>query len=1515
MVHFKFLQLVAICTVVGLATTPVLAENLTLTVNTNEYEIVEKKDGQQTIKMEDFGSLFVPGKPKLPAKTFMIALPPGAEVVSVTVNGIGPTELPGTFKIRPAPPILPMDNEKELIEEFMREWEENKEITYSSDQIYPEEIVEYLGTGGLRKYTFARVRFCPFAYRPLSGKLLFHSSTKVSIDYVLPSPGSPEAHEAERLLMDVKGEEQASRWLINYSEAKTWYTATAKRSTPSETYDYVIITTDALESSVTPLVTWKRAIGYSVNVVTTTWISANYPGIELPVQMKNFLIDKYPEWGIEYVILVGDIEDVPMKMCSPKPDDHNEDTPTDHYYADLSGDWNADGDEYYGEYEGDDVDLAPEVYVGRIPWSDPAIVNSICQKLVNFESDTGQWKNAALLLGAYYGVTNECENGRNSTCGGRLMEHIITDMLDGWTYHTLYEKEGLEPCPTPCTAPLTNSNVVSYWSSGQYGIVNWFGHGSCCAAKRKWWEWDDGDGIPENANCSDNDEMDVEPFIQNLDHYLLNDDYPSLIFSCSCNNAHTEYHNLAKVLLEQGSAGIVAATRVTYIVGGWWDETWVGNASVDYYFFHYLISQKEKIGNALFDSKLYNANNLNWNSWPDFKQMYSFNLFGDPSLIREGVEVYPDIQLSSASYDFGDVFLGQSQNWTFTISNVGPVDLLVNSIEFNNPDFEVKEISRRYAYVTEQESGLVIIDVADPSLPSLIEVFEIPSPGGVIVADACAYVTGGVGGQSVECGLYIINISDPTSPSSVGSCTAPGCASGLMVAGNYAYLAAGSYGLHIVDISDPASPSLIGNYDTPGSACDVDVVGDYAYVADGAANALQIVDVSDPTSPFLKGSYSYHHNFIGVAVGEDYAYVANYFIGLTVVDVSDPTSPFKAGSYNTPGYSMDVTIVDDYAFVADYDCGLQIIDISDPTSPFLVGSYDTPGYAFVVSIYGNHAYVADSDGGLQIIDVSDPTSPTLAGSYETTSSVGGVAVAMGSFPQTIEYEGSLNVTVAFAPSSRGNISGQMTVRSDDPDSPVITGSLQGKGFAPDIRITPASFDETVMEDDVLIKDLTIANHGNYELTFQITEAMDWLEVIPSSGVIDPEGEQSVEVTIDATSISQGDYEEEMIITSNDPFNPEVSIPIALRVEAARVIVAVPTSSALPGEVVRVPIEMDNLAWLSEPISGVEMEVGFDHNLLTLVDVTPTDRTQSMGSFQWSSPGPGMMALSIGDAAGNAIEPGTGPVAEMSFDVSDAATPGNCTEISISQINLFDEQGETVVVEPMDGIICFGLKGDINADSQVDIIDALLAVNILLQITTPTDVEYWAADCNGDGIVNIFDVLGIVNVVLGIGECIPGVCKSEVTPEAMEFIASLESYFAPVDFDRLMTLVRQVRSQVAGVVPTQYYLGQNYPNPFNPTTTIQYQIPEARSKMQDARNDILSHTTLKIFNLLGQEVRTLVDKAQEPGYYTVTWDGKDSDGGQAASGIYFYRLSVAGPKDSGPLRSAQWSATKKMVLMK
>ncbi len=109
-----------------------------------------------------------------------------------------------------------------------------------------------------------------------------------------------------------------------------------------------------------------------------------------------------------------------------------------------------------------------------------------------------------------------------------------------------------------------------------------------------------------------------------------------------------------------------------------------------------------------------------------------------------------------------------------------------------------------------------------------------------------------------------------------------------------------------------------------------------------------------------------------------------------------------------------------------------------------------------------------------------------------------------------------------------------------------------------------------------------------------------------------------------------------------------------------------------------------------------------------------------------------------------------------------------------------------------------------------------------------------------------------------------------------------------------------RRMVVGVpdqegLPTSYSLGQNYPNPFNPSTTIQFDIPKA------------SIVTLKVYNMLGQEVATLVNEKREAGRCEVIFDGS-----KLSSGVYFYRLQ-ARSIDGG--QANDYANTKKLIIMK
>jgi flagellar hook assembly protein FlgD len=94
------------------------------------------------------------------------------------------------------------------------------------------------------------------------------------------------------------------------------------------------------------------------------------------------------------------------------------------------------------------------------------------------------------------------------------------------------------------------------------------------------------------------------------------------------------------------------------------------------------------------------------------------------------------------------------------------------------------------------------------------------------------------------------------------------------------------------------------------------------------------------------------------------------------------------------------------------------------------------------------------------------------------------------------------------------------------------------------------------------------------------------------------------------------------------------------------------------------------------------------------------------------------------------------------------------------------------------------------------------------------------------------------------------------------------------------------------LPVTLNLFQNYPNPFNPSTVISYSIPN------------VSYVSLKIYDILGREVKTLINSEQNIGIHNVQWNGDNNYGNKVSSGIYLYRIEAG-----------NFIMTKKMILLK
>ena len=94
------------------------------------------------------------------------------------------------------------------------------------------------------------------------------------------------------------------------------------------------------------------------------------------------------------------------------------------------------------------------------------------------------------------------------------------------------------------------------------------------------------------------------------------------------------------------------------------------------------------------------------------------------------------------------------------------------------------------------------------------------------------------------------------------------------------------------------------------------------------------------------------------------------------------------------------------------------------------------------------------------------------------------------------------------------------------------------------------------------------------------------------------------------------------------------------------------------------------------------------------------------------------------------------------------------------------------------------------------------------------------------------------------------------------------------------------------LPNKFTLNQNYPNPFNPTTTLRYDIPET------------GLVSINIYDMLGRQVKTLINQTQDAGYRSIIWDATNDYGKPVSAGIYLYQI-----------QAGEYISTKKMVLLK
>ena len=402
--------------------------------------------------------------------------------------------------------------------------------------------------------------------------------------------------------------------------------------------EYVIITSESLAEDFIPLVRWKNQLGYTASVITTEEIYSQYEGIDEAEQVRNCLKAAYAG-GTRWVLLGGDETVVPIRYAYHL--NESEAVPLakqqicDLYYADLTGEWDVDGDGLYGEPGDDSPDKTPELMVGRALVDTPAEVQMFVRKSISYEKTPAPGDPAfanRVLVSSADQMRDYASVGQDSLIAEELPPHLD---VDRWSLAE--SPSGSDEAPQ---SPA-GTDFVSKLSDG-YNLTFVLAHGNAdgfVTRAKSYNEW------PKSYVFT----REEAPPGHGSIHDLTNYGRFGIVYSVGCNNGAFDMDSppfgidfpcMAEKFLLDSLSG--AAAFIGYSRWGW-----VGCS------YQLMIDFNECLYSS--DNRLAPANNFSKaNSYFLNDLVYGLNVYGDPSLgvwtdVPEPISVDAPSQI-----DFGD---------------------------------------------------------------------------------------------------------------------------------------------------------------------------------------------------------------------------------------------------------------------------------------------------------------------------------------------------------------------------------------------------------------------------------------------------------------------------------------------------------------------------------------------------------------------------------------------------------------------------------------------------------------------------------------------------------------------------------------------------------------------------------------------------------------------------------------------------------------------------------------------
>ncbi len=440
------------------------------------------------VSIEGLPNYIDPGIPILPMKPVKIQLPQKSIFESVNITCIGNISLGYGFNIELGPEFIESSNEGQNTS--------NISINFDPLKPYPTKLVSDVNVYKFRGYSFLVFTLYPIHYVKETGELYYFQQMTVTINTCQNGSINP-------LFRNLKADKMVMKEIVHDFHMMNSYNTT---SSPffnssivddSESYDYVIITNATLKNATgnytfQELMDYKNARGIKTTLVTVEdiitepeyWNTSNPMFNDTEAMIRNFIIDAYTGWGIEYVLLGGDYECIPARVLYAIG-------VSDFYYACLDGSFNHDEDYFWGEAHdgenGNEVDFFAEVYVGRACVDNSEEVSNFVRKTIAYENTFDSYLNKVLMLSEY--VDGYCKNyskrlidGWSDTVGIPSTKYNITEIYD----------EDYKP------DSWNKSEVISRINNGTH-IINHIGHSSDTSNMRMGIE--DVEGLTNDKYC------------------------------------------------------------------------------------------------------------------------------------------------------------------------------------------------------------------------------------------------------------------------------------------------------------------------------------------------------------------------------------------------------------------------------------------------------------------------------------------------------------------------------------------------------------------------------------------------------------------------------------------------------------------------------------------------------------------------------------------------------------------------------------------------------------------------------------------------------------------------------------------------------------------------------------------------------------------------------------------------------------------------------------------------------